>query len=127
MLRIEMDIDLTRYTEDELVELNRRIVERIRLLRQGRCQERMAGFNVGDRVSFQPERGLPVEGTVIRLNSKSVTVVSTDGVHWRVSPGLLERVGDEDGRRQVEGGAQAKVQADLIDLAERRQRDRGKA
>jgi hypothetical protein len=30
------DIDLSRYTEDELIDLNRRIVERIKLLRQAR-------------------------------------------------------------------------------------------
>jgi len=127
MLRGGMDIDLTKYTEEELVELNQRIVERIRLLRQGRCQTRIAEFKVGDRVSFQPERGRQVVGTVVRLNTKSVTVVSTEGVQWRVAPVFLERADGEDPRGESGGELLAKVQGDLVELAERQQRDRGKA
>src|SRR5215471_5651295 len=52
-----MDIDLTQYTETELIELNRRIVERIKALRSARCRSTMAEFCVGDRVSFEPESG----------------------------------------------------------------------
>jgi len=121
-----MDIDLTRYTERELVELNRRIIERIKVLRQGRLRESMADFNVGDRVSFHPECGHEVVGTIVRLNRKSVTVVSTDGAPWRVAPVFIKKVSGEGGG-EPGGKPSAKVQEDLIGLVERQQRDRGKA
>lgn len=126
MLRGSMDIDLTRYTERELVELNHRIIARIKMLRQGRCRESMVEFNVGDRVSFHPECGHEVVGTIVRLNRKTVTVVSTEGGSWRVAPTFIKKVsGDGDG--EPEGKLIAKVQGGLIELAERQQRDRGKA
>ena len=120
-----MSIDLTGYTERELVELNRRVIERIRSLRQGRCRDSMAAFSVGDRVSFQPECGHEVMGTIVRLNKKSVTVVSSDSVHWRVAPSFLTKAQREDNGRDAQPSA--KVQGDLIDLAMFQQRDRGKA
>jgi hypothetical protein len=120
-----MDIDLTKYTELELIELNQRIVERIRLMRQGRCRETMAEFSIGDRVTFQPERGREVSGVVVRLNRKSVTVVTSDGVHWRVAPAFLTKAqGDDSGR---DGPAPTTVHGELINLAMFPQRDRGKA
>lgn len=123
-----MDIDLTRYTERELVELNHRIVERIRVLRQGRWRESMAEFNVGDRVSFHPECGHEVIGTIVRLNRKSVTVVSTEGGQWRVAPMFIKKAsGEGGGHDEAEGKLIAKVPGDLIESAERQQRDRGKA
>jgi hypothetical protein len=125
-----MDIDLTKYTEEELLELNRRVVERIRLLRLGRCRANMAELHVGDRVSFHPECGHEVTGTIVRLNRKSVTVVSTDGAHWRVGPGFLTKIADPSDRHDDAEAADAdlitKVQGDLLALAAR-QRDRGKA
>lgn len=118
-----MDVDLTRYTEPELIELNRRIVERIRFLRNGRCQETMAAFNVGDRVTFHPPDGSQVAGTVLRLNTKSVTVVTADGIQWRVGPTLLTKMPIE--RDNGDGvAASAKNQGELIDLAVFQQRDR---
>ena len=126
MLRISMDIDLTRYTEEELVELSRRIVERIRALRQGRCRERMAEFKVGDRVRFQPDCGHEVVGTIVRLKQKSVTIVSSDGPQWRVAPVFVRKISDEGGRREAEPGM-AKLPGELLALPKWHERDRGKA
>lgn len=123
-----MDLDLTKYTEQELLELNRRIIERIRFLRQGRCRESILEFHVGDRVSFSPECGHEVTGTIVRLNRKSVTVASSDGGQWRVAPGFIRKVSAEpDALADADAKLIAKVQGDLIELAERQQRDRGKA
>lgn len=112
-----MNIDLTTLTEDELIALNHRIVERIKFLRQSRCHQTMVQFSVGDRVSFQPECGYEVVGTIVRLNRKSVTVVNSEGHQWRVSPTFLKKVTAE-----AAGGAKA---ADAISLAEARLGARG--
>jgi hypothetical protein len=50
------NIDLTNFSEEELIRLNRRIVERLRSLHQGRCYKDLAQFKLGDAVCFTPER-----------------------------------------------------------------------
>ena len=67
------------------------------LIRQARATVQMTRFNVGDRVSFIAH-GEDKEGTVIRLNKKTVSIAVDDGHQWNVAPGLLKLVqsaGDE--------------------------------
>ena len=45
-------IDIDRLSEAELVDLNHRIVERLRFLAQMRAHARMLEFSIGDRVGF---------------------------------------------------------------------------
>ena len=85
-------IDLTLFSEQELTELNRRIVDRLRLIRDARAQNQMLELQPGDRVSFTSELGQKVTGTVIKLNRKTVSLCTHDGHHWRVSPYLLTKV-----------------------------------
>ncbi len=103
-------VDLTDYTEEELVELNHRVVARLRSLHQQRHFKEMARFNLGDTVSFAAEAGRTVVGKVIRANAKTITVLSSTGEHWRVSPGLLAHT--TEGQRADTGGASGQ----LIDL-----------
>lgn len=88
MSRINID-DLT---EAELVDLNHRIVERLRFLNQMHAHTRMLEFRIGDRVSFQPEGRAQVVGMLTRYNKKSVTVITDDGHRWNVSPAFLRKV-----------------------------------
>jgi hypothetical protein len=122
-----MDIDLTGYTEAELVDLHRRVVERIDQLRAQRHRSTMAAFRVGMSVSFQPERGHVVAGVIIRLNRRSVTIAASDGTRWRVAPILLEAVPDEHEAPASETHPLDPRQARLVALAEHQERDRGKA
>jgi hypothetical protein len=87
-----MLIDLTKLSEDELIELNRRIVERLQLVRSAKSLTQLARFSVGMNVEFDTEDGRTVNGTVARLNRRTATIVSASG-RWRVSPSLL-RVAD---------------------------------
>jgi hypothetical protein len=85
-------IDIDQLSEAELVDLNHRIVERLRFLQQARAHTRMLEFSIGDTVCFQAgEHGL-VEGLLTRYNKKTVTVIADGGRQWNVSPGLLRRV-----------------------------------
>ena len=83
-----MDFDLARLSEDDLVELNRRIVERLQLLRSAKSLAQVARFSVGMVVEFDADDGRTICGTVARLNQRTVTVVAASG-RWRVSPSLL--------------------------------------
>ena len=73
-----MVIDIDRLTEAELVDLNHRIVERLRLLQHIRAHADMLEFRIGERVTFQPDGRGPVQGMLTRYNRKSVTVVTND-------------------------------------------------
>jgi hypothetical protein len=87
-----MKIDIDRLTEAELVDLNHRIVARLRLLNQMRTHVEMLEFRVGDRVSFRPSGQGRVEGMLTRYNKKTVTVITEEGRQWNVSPNLLSKV-----------------------------------
>jgi len=87
-----MRIDIDGLTEAELIDLNHRIVERLKFFNHMRAHAQMLEFRIGDRVSFQPE-GRPVQvGMLTRYNKKTVTVITEGGEHWNVAPGLLRRV-----------------------------------
>ena len=83
-----MNFDLARLSEDDLVELNRRIVERLQLLRSAKSLAQVARSSVGMVVEFDADDGRTISGTVARLNQRTVTVVAASG-RWRVSPSLL--------------------------------------
>jgi len=85
-------IDIDKLTEAELVDLNNRIVERLRFLNHMRAHADMLEFRIGDRVSFQPQGRAPVVGMLTRYNRKTVTVITDDGQHWNVSPQFVRRV-----------------------------------
>ncbi len=87
-----MRIDIDGLTEAELIDLNNRVVERLKFLNHMRAHSQMLEFSIGDRVSFQPE-GRPVQvGMLTRYNKKTVTVITESGEHWNVAPGLLRRI-----------------------------------
>jgi acetyl-CoA carboxylase alpha subunit len=92
-----MPIDIDRLTEAELIDLNHRIVERLRFLQQMRAHAQMLEFAIGDRVTFQPDAGPAVVGVITRYNRKTVTLIGEDGRRWNVAPGFLRRVGADAG------------------------------
>ena len=96
-----MTININNLTEAELIDLNNRIVERLRFLHQARAHSRMLDFKIGDRVSFQPDGRPLLIGVLTRYNRKTVTVITEDGGRWNVAPGLLHRVVEaNDGSEQ---------------------------
>lgn len=82
-------INIDRLTEAELVDLNHRVVERLRLMNQLRAHKAMLEFRIGDRVAFDSGDGASLVGTLTRYNKKSVTVITNDGHRWNVSPRFL--------------------------------------
>jgi hypothetical protein len=79
-------------TEAELVDLNNRIVERLRFLNHMRAHAEMLEFKIGDRVSFQPAGRPLVIGMLTRYNRKTVTVITDNGQHWNVAPQFLRKM-----------------------------------
>jgi hypothetical protein len=92
-----MNIDLDKLTEAELIDLNHRIVARLKMLNEMRAHSQMLEFKIGDRVSFQPEGQSSIVGMLTRYNRKTVTIITDDGQHWNVSPMLLRRATTREG------------------------------
>jgi len=82
---------IRRMGEEDLLYLNKLILERLKLIHQARSTTLLAAFNVGDRVSFLDKGDLKT-GTVRSLNKKTVTVDTDDGHRWKVYPGFLGRI-----------------------------------
>ena len=91
-----MKIDIDKLTEEELIDLNNRIVARLRFLNQMRAHSQMLDFRIGDRITFQPEGRPPLIGIITRYNKKTVTVITDSGQHWNVAPGLLRKATPAD-------------------------------
>jgi len=85
-----MSIDIDVLTESELIDLNHRIVARLRLLRQLDAHVTMLEFRIGERVTFHPEGRPPVTGMITRYNKKTVSILTDDGQRWNVAPHFLE-------------------------------------
>lgn len=90
-------IDIDALSEVELIDLNHKVVERLRFLSQMRAHSQMLDFRIGERVSFQPDGYPPQSGIISRYNRKSVTVVTDAGQRWNVAPGLLRRADSRQG------------------------------
>jgi hypothetical protein len=93
-----MTINIDQLSEAELIDLNNRIVARLRFLQQMRAHVEMLEFKIGDRVSFQPPGHGTVEGMLTRYNKKTVTVVTDDGRQWNVSPTFLSKAAPPKGK-----------------------------
>lgn len=87
-----MTINIDALTEHQLIDLNNRIVARLRLLQQLRAHASMLEFSLGERVSFQPEGHPVLFGVITKYNRKSVTVITETGQHWTVAPTFLRKI-----------------------------------
>jgi hypothetical protein len=92
-----MKIDIDKLTEEQLIDLNNRIVARLRFSHQMRAHSQMLDFRIGDRVTFQPEGRPALFGIITRYNKKTVTVITDNGQHWNVARGLIRRASSDEG------------------------------
>jgi hypothetical protein len=87
-----MKIDIDRLTEEELIDLNHRIVERLKFLESYHTHKEMMEFSPGDQVSFEPPGQKKKMGTLVKFNKKTVTIITGTGQKWNISPHLLTKV-----------------------------------
>lgn len=78
-------------SDEELHALYHQLGDRMHLARRARELYALKDFHVLDRVSFE-HAGRRVEGTVIRINQRTISVMSTGGIRWKVSPQLLRKL-----------------------------------
>ncbi len=110
-------IDIDRLSEPELIDLNRRIVERLRMVQTLRSHQQMLRFSVGQRVRFEPPGHGVLAGIITRYNRKTVTVITEGGGQWNVAPTLLRSADPPRAERADKGATDATV----VNLPPRRQ------
>lgn len=89
-----MSIEIDHLNADELVALNHRIVERLKMLESLQAHQSMMQFHPGFRVSFESTQGARLTGTLMKFNRKTVTVITDNGQRWNISPHLLSPIKD---------------------------------
>ena len=94
-----MSIDIESLSYEELIALNHKIVERLKVMESMYTHKEMMQFSPGDKVSFEPPgRGRQI-GTLVKYNKKTVTIFTEDGHKWNVSPHLISKVKDVKGSK----------------------------
>jgi len=88
-----MPIDIDGLSFEELLELNQRVVARLKMLESMQAHIEMIAFSIGQQVSFEHQGGR-ILATLLKYNRKTVTVVTDDGQRWNISPHLLSPVKD---------------------------------
>ncbi|HWS84692.1 MAG TPA: hypothetical protein VN207_10590 [Ktedonobacteraceae bacterium] len=86
--------------EDQLHALNHLVVEQLRLVHHARTLNAMRSFHVMDRVWFTHNEKY-YEGTITRLNQKTVSITLDDGNRWNVSPGVLTKIDTENPLKEL--------------------------
>ena len=86
-----MNIDIDGLNEEELIELNHKVVARSRFLGEMRSHAAMLDFRIGEKVRFRPDGHSELTGTITKYNKRTVTVITDGGQHWNVSPGFLKK------------------------------------
>lgn len=89
-------------TEAELVDLNHRVVARLKLIHEMRAHVDMMEFSVGERVEFDSGRGSSKVGVLTKYNKKTVTVITDAGEHWNVAPCFLRSLGNSGSRQTID-------------------------
>ena len=90
-----MKIDIEKLSEMELVDLNHRIVERLKFLESMRAHSEMMEFSIGEKVCFEAPGRETQMGILSKYNKKTVTVITESGERWNISPHFLSKVREE--------------------------------
>jgi len=83
---------LEQFSENELIVLSEAVADQVNRLRDANTRVSMDRFQPGDTVSFKNKKGDMLEGIVIRLNKKTVSVVTLQDERWNIAPQLLSPV-----------------------------------
>lgn len=60
---------------------------------QGKKQQKAAdGLRVGDKVQWNSKYGKVIQGTITKVNLKTIKISTTTDGNWSVSPSLLTKV-----------------------------------
>jgi hypothetical protein len=85
-------IDIDKLNEAQLIDLNNRVVARLKFMQQMRAHAHMLDFSIGERIAFQPTGQPMLHGMIVKYNRKTVTVITDAGQQWTVAPAFLRKL-----------------------------------
>ena len=90
----KLKYDINDLSENQLTELHAFLTNRLEVLRDTKTAAAARTLIIGDKIEFKlpgPEGHQEIiKGTLLKINTKTVTILSNDGSRWRVSPLLLK-------------------------------------
>ena len=75
---------------DELILLNKLVVERIKILGQVETSNAMQKFNIGEWVKFEDNNNNLIEGKIIKINKKTILILTRENIKWNVHPTFIK-------------------------------------
>ncbi len=84
-----MSIDIEHLSTEALIELNKKIVSRIKELRAQEQFKAAAQFRMGDVVSFPNNDKVKTTGFIISIRKSTISVLTENNERWNVSATLL--------------------------------------
>ncbi|WP_108946591.1 hypothetical protein [Shewanella halifaxensis] len=88
--------DLSKLTKRELLQLNSKVIERLKEVESQQTARNMDDFTIGDKVSFTPPGEEKVVGIVIKKNKKTISVLDELSYKWNIPPTYLTRLGSDN-------------------------------
>jgi len=86
-----IDYALNQMSEDQLRILYRKTGERLKLITSAKQLQSLSKFSIADKVYFQ-HHDKRINGTIIRINRRTATIMDENNNRWNVSPVLLSKV-----------------------------------
>lgn len=81
---------IMKLTENELQQVNQKVIERLNLMHSARQLNLVASFSVNDKIVFD-YHGQELHATILRLNRKTVSIIDEYGSHWSISPVFIKK------------------------------------
>lgn len=95
-----MNVDIDKLSKEELLELNKKIIVRLKYLSERETLEFSKKFRVGDVVEFQNEEAM-TRGIVIRINRKTLSIKTEEG-QWNIPPQFIKIVRKNEKSNRLE-------------------------
>lgn len=95
MTHAEIQAFIDKLDDEDLMPLYNQIGHRLNLIRKARDLYALSQISIGQRAAFH-SNGQHIEGIIIRINQRTVSIFTDDGHRWTVSPLYLQRVAEPE-------------------------------
>ena len=91
MLKDKDIIEFDDFTTEDLIMMNICICAEIESRLKKERKKIISKFSIGNRVYFTLENGKKCYGVVIKVNQKTLAVLTDDNRKWRIDAGLVQK------------------------------------
>lgn len=84
-----MSINIENLSVKDLLELNKKIISRVKELKAQEQLKAAERFRMGEVVSFQSRDSGKITGIIMSMRKTKISILTEDNEKWTVSPALL--------------------------------------